>query len=38
MEHKEGQKHPPQKTTWLKKAAYSRLQGLLLQNDRVKSV
>jgi hypothetical protein len=35
---KNGKSSPPMKATLLKKDAYSRLQGLLLQKERMKSV
>ncbi len=38
LEHREGRKQPAKESTQLKKDAYSRLQGLLLQKERVKLV
>jgi hypothetical protein len=34
---KKGKSSPPKKATRIKRDAYSRLQGLLLQKERVKS-
>jgi hypothetical protein len=38
LKHKKGQKQPAKESNMVKENAYSRLQGLLLQKERMKSV
>jgi hypothetical protein len=39
VEAQKGKRQPAEeKASWLKKGAYSRLQGMLLQKERMKSV